>query len=451
MMFKTTVLFFAATALVAVSAAPTSPAPAFDSFPKYKTTDFTTAQQQLIELFNKQTTAPQPAAPKPPATKPGTTPPKGKRDANSAIVSNIQKYALYARAAYQINSNHNNPLEIMMFKTTVLFFAATALVAVSAAPTSPAPAFDSFPKYKTTDFTTAQQQLIELFNEQTTAPQPAAPKPPATKPGTTPPKGKRDANSAIVSNIQKYALYARAAYQINSNQWNCPKCTTDARMAGYAVSSHFTNSNGLSYGYVAHNEQSGEIIVAFRGTTTPTDMVTDLKLLQADWEWAETGSGAKVHSGFKTAVLSVAEPIDHAITALRTQNPNRNIVFVGHSLGGAQASLAAARFVKMNPGLMNSVSLYTYGQPRTGNSAFAQWMHAHAFPKYRVTYGSDPVPRLPAGADYTHHTQEIYYTAGNQIKFCSTSNGEDPDCMRKLAITNISLKDHSEYPGLEIV
>ncbi|KAI8318566.1 alpha/beta-hydrolase [Martensiomyces pterosporus] len=220
-------------------------------------------------------------------------------------------------------------------------------------------------------------------------------------------------------------------------------------MAGSVVEYHFDEGSGPSYGYVAHNERNGEIIVAFRGTTTTADMVTDLTVLQADWESA--GPGAKVHLGFKTAVLSVASPIEDLVHAMLTQHPSHRIVFVGHALGGAQASLAAARFVAGNSALVSKVSLYTYGQPRTGNSVFAAWMDSHHFPKYRATYGSDPVPRLPAGADYTHHTQEIYYSAGNQIKFCSTSNGEDPDCINKIPILSFSLEDHSAYPGLEIV
>ncbi|KAI8321127.1 alpha/beta-hydrolase, partial [Martensiomyces pterosporus] len=228
---------------------------------------------------------------------------------------------------------------------------------------------------------------------------------------------------------------------INSKEWNCPRCTTDQRMTGSVVEYHFDEKSGPSFGYVAHNVANKEIIVAFRGTTTLADMVTDLKLSLTDWQGA--GSGAKVHLGFKTAVLSVARPIEGLILTLLTQHTDHSIVFVGHSLGGAQASLAAAKFVAGNNAHKNKVSLYTYGQPRTGNSAFATWMNAQAFPKYRVTYGNDLITHLPFGGDYTHHTREIYYNHDDEIKLCSTSNGEDPDCINSVAGT--SFKDHSEY------
>ncbi|KAI8319106.1 alpha/beta-hydrolase, partial [Martensiomyces pterosporus] len=130
-------------------------------------------------------------------------------------------------------------------------------------------------------------------------------------------------------------------------------------------------------------------------------------------------NGAKVHSGFKKSYLSVAQPIEGMVKSLLAAHEDFKVVFVGHSLGGAEASLAAADFVAKNSNYIGKVSLYTYGQPRTGNAAFAQWMDNQRFPKFRTTYRGDIVSQIPPRPlGYQHHGQEIFYPMSGALKFC---------------------------------
>ena len=73
----------------------------------------------------------------------------------------------------------------------------------------------------------------------------------------------------------------------------------------------------------------------------------------------------------------------------------------GHSLGGALAAFASIDIHK-NIGVVNQV--YTYGQPRIGNSNMAKFM-ATAIPNtYRVIDYADIVPHLPPNSfNFLHY------------------------------------------------
>lgn len=94
------------------------------------------------------------------------------------------------------------------------------------------------------------------------------------------------------------------------------------------------------------------MIVAFRGTELedPTDVFVDLRLAKGFWE----GAG-KVHEGFRDALPDLA--------ALGGEVPSdARVLYTGHSLGAALATLAAA--------LHRPTYLYTFGSPRVGDAEF---------------------------------------------------------------------------------
>jgi hypothetical protein len=146
-----------------------------------------------------------------------------------------------------------------------------------------------------------------------------------------------------------------------------------------------------------------EIVVAFRGT---------LPVEQSDWngfvnmvnDWANDTnafltavpwSAGLVHRGFASSLDSLWTGVLPAVQAALVAAPLLPVVVTGHSKGGAMATLSALRLFKngIAPG-----GVYTYGAPRTGNTAFAKEYDTNIPQHRRVENTDDIVPHLPPSA-----------------------------------------------------
>lgn len=120
--------------------------------------------------------------------------------------------------------------------------------------------------------------------------------------------------------------------------------------------------------------------------------------------------GCLLHAGFSGAYKEVAGPINTALAAATKAHPDYKIVFTGHSLGAAVATVAAA----YQRAAGHAIDLYTYGSPRVGNRAFVDFVTKQAGFEYRVTHLADPVPRLPPiFANYRHTSPEYWLSDGD--------------------------------------
>jgi hypothetical protein len=98
-------------------------------------------------------------------------------------------------------------------------------------------------------------------------------------------------------------------------------------------------------------------------------------------------------------------------------------------------------------------AVYTFGQPRTGNSAWAEWaapyLTAGGAALFRVVHDRDVVPRNPPyeARGYQHTTREVWYNeASDRYTVCSARNGEDPACSFSLDNPfEYSIDEHSVY------
>ncbi len=84
----------------------------------------------------------------------------------------------------------------------------------------------------------------------------------------------------------------------------------------------------------------------------------------------------------------------------RSKHPDiKQYIFVGHSLGGAMASVALFDLVKQGKLSTDTTNkspvLITYGQPRTGNFMFANEVRKMAPVIYRHVNDNDLVPGVP--------------------------------------------------------
>ncbi|MFW5694712.1 MAG: lipase family protein [Alkalispirochaeta sp.] len=128
-------------------------------------------------------------------------------------------------------------------------------------------------------------------------------------------------------------------------------------------------------------------IVAFRGTEIKSTHA--LKDMSANLGYGVVPfASGLAYRGFVSAFSEVLESDDNIfrfIAAARKDHGCQRVVFCGHSLGGALASLAAVYYG-------NPCHLYTFGAPRVGDERFVRLLPSTSL---RFVNAGDPVPSLP--------------------------------------------------------
>lgn len=143
------------------------------------------------------------------------------------------------------------------------------------------------------------------------------------------------------------------------------------------------------FGYVAFGKGSrkGECLVSVRGTfkTSACDWITNARMAGV-----RGPSGFSVHAGFWAAARSLLPQIRDE---LRGHHDISTIHIVGHSLGGAIATLMADSLGDTGCGL----KLYTFGAPRSGVELHAEYLtdKLGAGNIHRAWHDTDPVPMVP--------------------------------------------------------
>ena len=108
-----------------------------------------------------------------------------------------------------------------------------------------------------------------------------------------------------------------------------------------------------------------------------------------------------VDSGFQQALNQVWEQVHTLVTDYRSKNPQKEIIFTGHSLGGALAVLAYSRFADPD------ISLYTFGCPRVGDAAFRdRVLQNPGRGIYRFVNFNDAVTHVPTASFLYHQVPE---------------------------------------------
>jgi triacylglycerol lipase len=152
--------------------------------------------------------------------------------------------------------------------------------------------------------------------------------------------------------------------------------------SGVALWKEITGFGYVAAGVAAHE---GESIIVCRGTDIVQDWLTD-----ANFGATSGPSGSSVHAGF----MNTWSSFSHEIDAFFARKKTTTIHCVGHSLGGALATLAAAHCVQRGYG---KPEIYTFGSPRVGFRDFASDLTSKvgAYRIHRVSHAADPVPMVP--------------------------------------------------------
>lgn len=128
-----------------------------------------------------------------------------------------------------------------------------------------------------------------------------------------------------------------------------------------------------------------------------TDAARFLDAMKGQMFKAEAEEDLSVHSGFLAAYYSVKPRLMNVLDGL-LDGADWKVLITGHSLGGALATLFAydvANRVYLTRPRPKHVSMYNYGSPRVGNSAFARRFKELVPDAWRVHNVDDVVPMVP--------------------------------------------------------
>jgi len=235
----------------------------------------------------------------------------------------------------------------------------------------------------------------------------------------------------------------------------------------FKVASSFNFSLGVwdqAFGYAGIDTLSRHVVVAYRGTTSLEQMADEV-LHHALVPYPGLPEGARVNQFFYLAAAALQPTLGITLSGLLMACPGCDLVFTGHSLGGAMAMLSAFMAASLSGG--HRLLVYTFGQPRVGNHALSTQIDAILPLLFRVVNAADVFPHLPqctvaSGGD-CDGTSDGYYHAGTELWFpygdyennvmCGhrecirAPRNEDPSCSNGLMSMDYppSIHDHHGY------
>jgi len=242
--------------------------------------------------------------------------------------------------------------------------------------------------------------------------------------------------------------------QYASSTWN-DKCV---KPNGNTLVSQFLNEATDIHGFIARDDIKNEVVVAFRGSdlNNKTDMgiVFNTTLVPFSSPGVHAPDDIGVHGGFLKAWNSVAEFVISEVRSQLVENPGYSIVMSGHSLGGSLSSIGgtALKYIFNT----TNTRIFTYGQPRTGNSVYARFVQEIVGIEniFRATQSLDLVPFVFSGNNYTHHATEYFQyldpPSAETTKKCSDAIGDDMDCSASVPVDKKNMQAHEHYFNLHV-
>jgi len=206
--------------------------------------------------------------------------------------------------------------------------------------------------------------------------------------------------------------------------------------------------------------------VAFRGTRGSWQLFLEILSSVSFEDFDPSDPGARVVSYFADALRNMSTQFVPAIVGLVTSYPTYDVLFTGHSLGAALASMCSVSMTLafQSSGLNPSIKLYSFGQPRVGNFDYSQLHDSLGMPSFRLIHNKDIVAHMPPcleddtgtctqdpGTDAAyHHGTEVYYVSDpTSYKVCTGApTDEDMSCSDDQF--DLSISDHLNYLGVPI-
>lgn len=246
-------------------------------------------------------------------------------------------------------------------------------------------------------------------------------------------------------------------------------------MMRYAYAAYYDDpTDGLgtwsdAFAFIGLDRSKSIIMLAFRGSSSLVQVLQELlhhDLVPVPYK----PKALMVNQYFFDIVNLFIVDISESLAKLRTSCPDCRLWLTGHSLGGALAVLVALDIMNQTA-LKPAPLVYTFGQPRVGNGAFADYVDAQLPELYRMVNSADAVPHIPpcspmgaakneqsgscGRSGYYHPGTELFFPHGDYLNgvMCGyrecvgRPRGEDDACSNSNVDTTSppSIADHHTY------
>ena len=156
-------------------------------------------------------------------------------------------------------------------------------------------------------------------------------------------------------------------------------------------------------GYVAVDHTLSVTVLSFRGSKSVRNWMADLDFPQVPTDICDDCDCAQ---GFYNSWTEARSGVLAAMSTTAAKYPSYSVAVVGHSLGGAIATIAAAELRNMNI----KSNLYTYGAPRIAGSGLSDYItNQGKGANFRTTHYDDPVPMTPPQFFGFVHISPVYH------------------------------------------
>ncbi|KAJ3065630.1 hypothetical protein HK102_007850, partial [Quaeritorhiza haematococci] len=155
---------------------------------------------------------------------------------------------------------------------------------------------------------------------------------------------------SLLADLKRYTQLSAIAYCPSDVilEWTCTPCLTSPSLQ-HTTSTHSFHHTllGIS-GFTAIDTERRLIIVVFRGTFLTRNWVQNFMTVPVPAPGIVGSEGSQmwawIHVGFLAAYHGVRDQVRQIITSLRNQHEGFEVVFTGHSLGGALGTVAIIDF-----------------------------------------------------------------------------------------------------------
>lgn len=208
--------------------------------------------------------------------------------------------------------------------------------------------------------------------------------------------------------------------------------------------------------FAAVNPTHNEIYIGYRGSENMKNLFQDMNILKDPFETLNNSTQKfkvfvtdQMHRGLARVYNSLRSKMNEIVIATANSYPDYNIVFLGHSMGGAFATLGALDLYESH-GMEERISVFAYGTPRFANVALARHINNLPFRDrmYRIVQRGDPIVHMPSRKyGYEHPRGQISILKTGELYHCSCvdGTGESPDCMND--ILELDINRHTNYYG----